>query len=145
VSPGRVDPVLVRRHLLALDAALQNLARHSGRPVEALADVDELWAVERGLQLCAQNALDVATHLAASAGRDAPDYASAIDALAIIGCLPEAFAARFRAVAGFRNLLVHGYLGIDPARLHALLNERLADFRELTAHVERYLERGEGA
>jgi hypothetical protein len=29
--------------------------------------------------------------------------------------------------------------------LHALLNERLADFRELTAHVERYLERGEVA
>ena len=31
---------------------------------------DELWSVERGLQLCAQNVLDIATHIAASAGRE---------------------------------------------------------------------------
>ena len=48
----------------------------------------ERWTVERGLQLCAQSALDIATHLAASTGRDAPDHASAIDVLGEIGGLP---------------------------------------------------------
>ena len=72
MSPGAVDAALVRRDLLALDAAVQALRRHAGQPIGRLRDdVDERWTVERGLQLCAQNCLDVATHLAASAGRDA--------------------------------------------------------------------------
>jgi len=45
-----------------------------------------------------------------------------------MGILDADFAQRFRAVAGFRNLLVHGYLEVDLARLHKLLNERLDDF-----------------
>jgi uncharacterized protein YutE (UPF0331/DUF86 family) len=73
MSPGQLDSVLVRRHLAALDRAVQELRRHSGRAPEALGNVDEAWAVERGLQICVQNCLDVATHLAAAAGRDVPD------------------------------------------------------------------------
>lgn len=142
MSPGVLDAALVRRHLLAIDTAVGNLARHAGRTVELLsADLDELWAVERGLQLCAQNALDIATHLVAAAGSDAPDYASAIDQLVRLGVLPSAFATRFRGVAGFRNILVHGYLGVDPARLHTLLNDRLGDFAEFAMHVQAYLGR----
>ena len=142
MSPGQVDAATVRRHLLALDAAVQRLRRHAGRPLSALpADSDEQWAVERGLQLCAQNALDIATHLAASAGRDAPDYASAIDVLSEVGALPPDFARRFRGVAGFRNVLVHGYLGADLGRIHELLNSGLDDFVEFARHIELYLER----
>jgi uncharacterized protein YutE (UPF0331/DUF86 family) len=86
MSPGEPDVAIVRRHLLALDAAMQRLRRHAGRPLAALVvDPDTLWAIERGLQLCAQNALDIATHLTASAGRDTPDYASAIDTLGQLG------------------------------------------------------------
>lgn len=52
--------------------------RHAGVSLATLrADIDRAWAVQHGLQLCAQNVLDVATHLVASAGRDAPDYAAA--------------------------------------------------------------------
>ena len=73
MSAGELDPSTVRRHLLALDKALQTLRKHQGRPVDRLqADQEELWVVERGLQLCIQNVLDVATHIAASAGRDVP-------------------------------------------------------------------------
>lgn len=98
--------------------------------------------MERGLQLCAQNALDIATHLAASAGRDAPDYASAIDVLGDIGVLPAGFALRFRGIAGFRNVLVHGYLGVDPARLHQLLNSGLGDLAEFARLVEAHVRGG---
>jgi uncharacterized protein YutE (UPF0331/DUF86 family) len=145
MSPGQIDATVVRRHLLALDEALQNLARHTGKPVEALRDdSDERWAVERGLQICAQNVLDVATHLAAGSGRDAPDYASAIDELGKIGILPTEFAFRFREVAGFRNILVHLYLDVDVAKIHTLLNSRLDDFREFARHVEAYLQSKSG-
>ena len=140
MSPGQIDPAVVRRHLLAIDEAVQTLRRHQGKPVELLGSHrEELWVVERGLQLCAQNALDVATHLAASAGRDVPDYGAAVDRLRDLGILPPEFAARFRAVAGFRNVVVHGYLDVDPRIVHRLLNERLDDFGEFARHIDRHL------
>ena len=142
MSPGQVDAAVVRRHLLALDEAVQRLRRHCGRPLSALVgDSDAQWIVERGLQLCAQNAIDVATHLSAGAGRDTPDYASAIDVLGELGVLPTEFARRFRGVAGFRNVLVHGYLRVDLQRIHELLNTGLDDFAEFATHVETFLGR----
>jgi uncharacterized protein YutE (UPF0331/DUF86 family) len=141
MTPGRFDPEVVRRHLLALDEALQVLRRHRDVSAAQLReDRERLWIVERGLQLCAQSALDVATHLAASAGREAPDYRSALDALAELGVLPRAFTDRFRAVAGFRNVLVHGYLEVDLDEVHRLLTERLDDFVEFAGHVQAHLD-----
>jgi len=140
MSPGELDASVIRRHLLALDEALQTLRAHQGRPIEDLeANQEERWVVERGLQLCIQNVLDVATHLVASAGRDVPDYATAIDQLADVGILTREFATEFRAVAGFRNVIVHGYLDVDLEIVHRLLNERLDDFAEFARRVNAYL------
>ena len=142
MTRGRPDATVLRRHLFVITTAVDRLRRHAGRGAEELrADLDLLWSVERGLQLCAQNALDVATHLAAAAGRDAPDYASAIDRLAEIGVLPGEFVRRFRGIAGFRNVLVHGYLEIDLDLVVRVLHERLGDFEEFASYVERFLER----
>ena len=140
MSTGQPDSSIVRRHLLALDAAVQRLRRYAGRPLAALVgDPDSLWAIERGLQLCAQNALDIAIHVTASTGHDVPDYASAVDGLGELGVLPHAFVRRFRGIAGFRNVVVHGYLGVEPERVHELLNSGLDDFVAFAQHVESYL------
>lgn len=138
MSPGVLDEPLVRRHLLALDHALQQLGRHAERRLDPAA-LDEVWAVERGLQVCIQNCLDVATHLAAAAGRDVPDYATAIDRLAELGIVSPEFARRFRGIAGFRNVLVHGYLEVDLALVERVLHDRLEDFRAFARDVERHL------
>jgi uncharacterized protein YutE (UPF0331/DUF86 family) len=140
MSPGRLDAAVVRRHLLALDQAVQVLRSHQGRSLENLtSDPEEQWIVEHGLQLCAQNALDAASHIAASAGHDVPEYAVAIDRLADMGVLPRDFAARFRGIAGFRNVLIHGYLDVDLAVLHRLLNTQLDDFQEFARLIQGYL------
>jgi uncharacterized protein YutE (UPF0331/DUF86 family) len=145
MSPGQIDARVVRRHLLAIDAALQTLHAHIAASREELASSTELrWIVERGLQLCAQNALDIATHLASSTGHDAPDYASAIDALVTIGALSQGFARDFRGIAGFRNVLVHAYLDVDPERLLALLRRAPQDFSEFARSIQAFLERAEG-
>lgn len=120
--------------------ALQRLRRQQGCSEAALAgDRDRRWIVERGLQRCAQNALDVATHIAAGLGHDVTDYASAIDRLADVGVLPRDFAERFRAVAGLRNVIVHGYRDIDLAILHRLLHAGLDDFVLFARHINQYL------
>jgi len=93
MSPGQMDEQLIRRHLATLDGALAQLRKHAGQPRDVLlANLDERWAVERGLQVCAQNCIDIASHLAASAGHNLVDYASAIDALVPMGVLDPSFA-----------------------------------------------------
>ena len=78
MTPVQRDLQLVRRHLAALDVALAQLRRHTGGPISLLtASLDERWAVERGLLVCAQNCIDVATHRAASAGQSPTDYSAA--------------------------------------------------------------------
>lgn len=139
---GQPDPEVVRRHLAALREVLANLRRHAGRSAQELrANADLRWAVERGLQLCVQNALDIATHLAAASGLDAPDYASAIDRLAELSVLPAEFAARLRPIAGFRNVLVHGYLQVDLSVVEEVLKNKLDELEEFARRVESYLAR----
>jgi uncharacterized protein YutE (UPF0331/DUF86 family) len=140
MSPGQPDREVIRRHLLALDEALQVLRRHQGVTAAQLRqDRERLWVVEHGLQLCAQNVLDVATHLAASAGLATADYAAAVDRLGELDVLPADFAARLRPLAGFRNVLVHGYLDVDLEEVARLLGSRLADFVTFAGHVDAYL------
>lgn len=140
MTPGLPDKAVIHRRLAALRRALENLRRHAGRTAADLhGNTDLRWTVEHGLQLCAQNALDIATHLVAAAGMDAPDYATAIDRLAELSVLPVEFTVRFRQVAGFRNVLVHGYLEVDMELVARILSEQLEDFAEFASHVERYL------
>lgn len=139
---GQLDPEVVRRHLEALRDALANLRRHAGRSARDLrANADLRWAVERGLQLCIQNALDIATHLAAGSGLDASDYATAIDRLAELSVLPAEFAVRLRPIAGFRNVLVHGYLQVDLSIVEEVLKTKLDELDEFAHRVEGYLGR----
>lgn len=140
MSPGQADPLVVRRHLAGLRSALANLHRHAGiSPQAPSSDPDLRWIVEHGLQLCAQSALDISTHLASSLGLDTPDYTSAIDRLVEAEVLPPEFGARFRAVAGFRNVLVHGYLDVDLDIVADVLNDQLEDFEEFAHHVEHWI------
>jgi len=140
VTLGQPDPEVVRRHLAALREALANLRRHAARTAPELrANADLRWTVERGLQLCVQNALDIATHLAAASGLDAPDYATAIDRMAELSIVSAEFAARLRPIAGFRNVLVHGYLQVDLAVLEQVLREKLLELEEFAVCVETHL------
>jgi uncharacterized protein YutE (UPF0331/DUF86 family) len=139
MTRGQADPQVIRRHLAALREALEHLQTYSGRSAAELQRSAALrWTVERGLQLCVQNALDIATHIAAASGLDSPDYATAIDRLAELSVLPAGFAARLRPIAGFRNVLVHGYLKLDLAIVERVLRQELANLEAFAAHVEKY-------
>lgn len=52
----------------------------------------------------------------------------------MLGC------ASFRSVAGFRNILVHGYLEIDLEIVHTVLNSRLTEFITFADAVEEILD-----
>lgn len=140
MTRGQPDTEVIGRHLQALEDALTHLHPRAGSTAAQLrTDTALRWTVERGLQLCAQNALAVATHIAAASGADAAEYATAIDRLAELKTLPAAFAARFRAIAGFRNVLVHGYLAVDLQIVEDILHNHLRDFVEFVDTIDRWL------
>jgi uncharacterized protein YutE (UPF0331/DUF86 family) len=140
MSPGKLDFETVRRDLLALDQTLAHLQRHAGRTVEILReDLDERWAVERGLQLCVQNVLNIATHLGDAAGRGSADFTPLIEQLRQLGVISSGLATRLRPLMGFRDALVFGYLRVDLDRVHTVLNHHLDQMREFARDVDRYL------
>jgi uncharacterized protein YutE (UPF0331/DUF86 family) len=142
MNAGAFDAKLVRRHLLALDAAVSLLDPQATIDLDTyLSDRKLQWFVERGLQLCAQNVLDIAAHLTASAGVDSADYAQSIDGLGSLGVLPVEFAQELRRIAGLRNVLVHAYLKTDPTIVHDALTQKLPQLRAFASHVQAYLDR----
>ncbi len=73
------------------------------------------FAVERALQLAIQVVVDIATHILSTSGNLVPDdYRDAILKLAQAGVIPSDYASRIAGMAGFRNVLVHQYVSIDP-------------------------------
>jgi uncharacterized protein YutE (UPF0331/DUF86 family) len=101
-------------------------------------DWDE-WALERGLQLAAQALFDVGNQVLAGAFDVRPrDYAEVPPEPARKGVITDALARRLEGLAGFRNLLVHEYVRVDPTRVRALLRTRLDDFSEFADAVERW-------
>ena len=139
MTPGRADRRAVERRLIALRQAVSVLRGHAGCTSQELRiDIDRRWAIEHGLQLAAQAALDVATHLASALGYDPMTYGSSIDCLVEAKVLPVNFGNRFRQIAGFRNVLVHGYLDVDLDLVVEILSGQLDDFEEFARHVERW-------
>ena len=140
MTPGRTDPHVVDRHVIAMRKALGVLRQHADvSPATLGADPSRRWAIERGLQLCAQNALDIAGHISSAVGLDPGSYGSSIDCLVEAGVLPRDFGENFRGIGGFRNVLVHGYLDVDLDLIVRMLSERLDDFEEFAGHVEGWL------
>ena len=45
------------------------------------------------------------------------------------------------ALAGFRNILVHDYLVVDPTKVYDALVHGRADLREFGYHIAEYLRR----
>lgn len=96
-------------------------------------------AAERDLQLALQAMIDIAVYiLAEDSSRTPEDYGGAFLAIAELGVIDPELAARLRSAAGMRNLLVHDYLALDPARVWDGI-EHIDDLVAFGAAVERYL------
>ncbi len=110
-----VDAEILRRRIDALLDYLARLARFAALERDAfVADPDTHHLAERYLHLAIEAAIDIAHHLIADAGFEAPEtYHDAFAILARRGALDPTLAQRLQSWAGLRNILVHAYLTID--------------------------------
>jgi uncharacterized protein YutE (UPF0331/DUF86 family) len=105
----------VRERLRKLEEVISGLESLASRPPSNLRDE---WATERGLQLAAELLFDIGNHiLSAHFGVSAKDYEDVLEQLKAQGVIEAPLRERFRGLGGFRNILVHDYLRIDPAKV----------------------------
>jgi uncharacterized protein YutE (UPF0331/DUF86 family) len=103
------------------------------------------WLAERGLELAAQAVLDVGNHiLAGEFGESATEYEGIVRGLAARGVVSPALGKRLQGLGGFRNILVHGYLGIDAEKVYAALQRSPRDFTDFEAEILAWLDRRAG-
>lgn len=124
-----------------LEKAVQILQQSSSLSYDELVGNDVLLsAVERNFQVAIDCILDIGNHIIAEKGFESPDDSS--DIIRILGeekIVPADFSERVRGIAGFRNILIHEYTGIDYGLLYDYLTKRLDDFREFAKHFSMYL------
>ena len=107
------DAELISKKAGLIDAYVNDL-RTLGRPKDIRTDLREQRFVLHTLQLAAQAALDIASHIVSDDNLGEPATNRELFALlARHNWIDAALADKLETMVGFRNVLVHNYLGVD--------------------------------
>lgn len=121
------DEDLVAKKLAFIETCLHEL--HSViRPEEVLQDLKSRRFAEHTLQLAIQASLDAASHIVSDSRLGEPRTNKELfDFLATGGWITKDLAQALRRMAGFRNIIVHGYLDVDPQILEDVIRNHTGD------------------
>lgn len=121
------DLDLVAKKLARIETCVREL-RALARPEEIRLDVREERFVEHTLQIAIQAVLDVAAHIVADERLGEPrTNRELFDLLERYGWIQESLAVSLRSMAGFRNILVHGYDAVDLSIVEEIVKDQLDD------------------
>jgi len=134
-----LKPEALRARLLRLEEVVSRLDEL--RATGPGGDFRDAWAVERGLQVAAEITFDVGNHiLSARFGVSAANYEDILSGLARHQVLSTELRQRLDGLGGFRNLLVHDYLRLDPDRVRERLQRAPTDFSDFAREVGSWLD-----
>lgn len=95
---------------------------------------------DRNLQVAAECIFDIGGHIIAEKGLGTPgDYEDIIKILGKKGVIGKGLAKRLKGLGGFRNILVHDYMGIDYEKVYSNLKINLKDFSDFIKDVQAYI------
>ncbi len=131
-----VNKELVFKKLKELEFYLPRLNKYKGiTPSELENDLEKLWIIERGLQICIQIVLDVGNHVLAEKGISIEQYKDIFVELGKHNVLPKKFAEKIKGMAGLRNIIVHEYASINLDLLTGIVNNSLGDFKKFAEYI----------
>ncbi len=129
------DEDLVAKKLALIETYVREL-RTLSKPQEISTEVRERRFAEHTLQIAIQAAIDVASHIVSDNRLGEPATNSQLfEILTQAGWLHPSQTDRLRKMAGFRNVLVHGYASVDPAIVRDVVENHLGDLVEFVAAV----------
>jgi uncharacterized protein YutE (UPF0331/DUF86 family) len=95
--------------------------------------------VERNLEISAQCCIDICHRIIVLENARKPvDYYEAFLIMSELGVLPAEFARHLAPLAGFRNILIHEYLGIDWDHVYQHL-QNLGDLVKFADYIRHWL------
>lgn len=131
------DPALLAKKLAIIETALADLDRLAD-PERLATDLLQRRFVEHTLQIAIQATLDIASHIVSDDRLGEPRTNRALFAsLAQAGWIDTALNESLSRMAGFRNVLVHGYDDVDLGIVRDVLAHRLDDLRAFVDAVRR--------
>lgn len=133
------DLPLIEKRLAVIDTCVSDL-RALARADRLDTDIRERRFVERTLQVAIQAALDVASHIVSD--RRLGEPATNRELFTLLerdGWVPSELRARLADMAGFRNVIVHGYDDVDLDVVRDVLKNHLVDLERFTAGVRQKL------
>ena len=99
------------------------------------------YAVLHALQLAIEACIEIGTHICAADGLGIPaSYAQTFDLLEQGSVVDAKLAGELRAMARFRNRIVHFYWEMDLDEVYRILEGRLPDLDQYLAAIELYLD-----
>jgi uncharacterized protein YutE (UPF0331/DUF86 family) len=136
-----VDVNILSEKLKQLSERITKVQAHCPEDPEDLADdSDMLDLVSFNLLVAVQTCLDLATHLISDEGwAPAATAREAFERLEEQDVISKETTRSLRKAVGLRNIVVHGYSGVDPAQIHTAATTGLSDLerfaKELSAWV----------
>ena len=135
-------PVVIQERLKALAEAVNHLKELSTLSYDSfIKEFKNLWAAERGFQIAAESIFDIGNHILAGHFQASPkDYEDISRLLSERSVISRELAARLKGLGGFRNILVHEYLDVNPAIVYERLQKGLPDFEEFSRQIFLWLD-----
>ena len=123
-----MDDRLVEKRLAWIEASCERL-RRLAKPASIETDEVQRGFAEHSLQVAIQAAIDVATLIVGARKLGEPDNTrSLFRLLATDGWVTAEQVETWRRIVGFRNIVVHLYLDVDPAIVRHILETGLDEF-----------------
>lgn len=135
------DPEIVRDRIHRIRRYVKDLERFSRISREDfLQNTERQYAVLHALQLAIEASVEIGMHICSADGLGVPStYAEAFVYLEREKILDSALGDDLRAMARFRNLVVHAYADVDMTRVYEILTTRVKDFSRYLVAIEEYL------
>ena len=126
-----------------LDELNERLARLEALKAKSRSEFDEdpylRDIVERNLEVAAQCCLDICHRIISIEKALKPgDYHEAFLRMGELRVLPPEFARKLAPIAGFRNILVHEYIGVDWDEVYSNL-QKTHDLVQFAEYIREWL------
>lgn len=140
MRPRRLDVDTVQVKLELMSRLLDRLTRFGTVDRATLEDLDTTLILERIITQLVDLAVAVNTQIVvAEAAAAPPDYHASFLALAEVGVIDRALAARLAPSAGLRNVLIHAYVDLDLDRFVSSVPLARSEFPRYVQQVARWL------
>lgn len=136
------DPILVQKKITFIETCLADLKRDANIDTVTQSTKERRF-VEHTLQIMIQAIIDIAAHIVSDERLGEPSTNKELfQILNRNGILSSDVLPELTAMAGFRNILVHGYTEVDTTILKDIVENRTGDIDKFIKEINKYLEIG---